>query len=279
MSSRLLNCSITFVVFFLISLSVKAQSLNPAESKKLKPLILTDYHYLEEVDLQSLPFFHLIKSSFAQIGLEPQIRYLPGRRAFAQVLSGEADGALGLTLRSKTRYPSLELINVPLINMAFYRYWRESESPLNPYCLSRVGAFRGHEVLVDIADQESGCKTPTERVYVTRPKQLMAIVAAGRVDYVVSPLLLDEVIREHFLTMGHLTVGHLAQDKVAQDNQSLVRQSEPFLRVDLYMFLAEKNAHLVQVMEQGFRQYMAEHNYKLTIEEQFQIRAQFQAEK
>ncbi len=277
MSSRLINCSITFVVLFVISLSGKAQPLHSAEFKKLTPLILTDYHYLEEVDLQSLPFYKLIQASLSQVGLAPQVRYLPGRRAFAQVLSGEADGALALTLRGKARYPSLELINVPLINMAFYRYWREPENTPNPYCLSRVGAFRGHELLVDIADQESGCKTPTERVYVTRPKQLMAIVAAGRVDYVISPLLLDEVIREHFLTMGHSTMGHLAQGKVAQDTQSLVRQPEPFLRVDLYMYLAEKNAHLVQVMEQGFRQYMAENNYKLTIEEQFQIRAQLQA--
>lgn len=274
MSSRLLKCSITFVVLFVISLSGKTQSLNSAEPKKLTPLILTDYHYLEEVDLQSLPFYDLIQSSFSPLGLEPQIRYLPGRRALAQVLSGEAGGALGLTLRIKARYPSLQLIDVPIINMAFYRYWREHKLTANSYCFSRVGVFRGHEVLADLADQESGCKLPTERVYVTRPKQLMAILAAGRVDYVVSPLLLDDVIQEHYLTLAHL-----AQDKMAQDNQALVRQAEPFLRVDLYMYLAEKNAHLVKLMEQGFRQYMVEHNYKLTIEEQFQIRAQVQAAK
>ncbi len=269
MSSRLLNCSITFVVLFVISLSGKAQPLNSAEPKKLTPLILTDYHYLEEVDLQHLPFNDLIQSTFSRLGLKSQIRYLPGRRALAQVLSGEAGGALGLTLRIKARYPSLQLVDVPIINMAFYRYWREHKLAANSYCFSRVGAFRGHEVLVDLADQESGCKLPTERVYVTRPKQLMAILAAGRVDYVVSPLLLDEVIQLHYVTM----------DDLAEDGQSLVRQSEPFLRVDLYMYLAEKNAHLVQPMEQGFRQYMVEHNYKLTIEEQFQIRAQVQAEK
>jgi hypothetical protein len=279
MPIRSINCSITFVALFVISLSVKAQPLSSTEPKKLTPLILTDYHYLEEVDLQSLPFFHLIQSSFSRLGLEPEIRYLPGRRAFAQVASGEADGALALTLGSKARSSSLQLINVPIINMAFYRYWRDSEAVPNPYCQSRIGAFRGHEALVDLADQKSGCKMPTERVYVTRPKQLMAILAAARVNYVVSPLLLDEVIREHYLTMGHLAQDKVAQDKIAHDNQSLVRQLEPFLRVDLYMYLAEKNAHLVQLMEQGFRQYMAEHNYKLTIEEQFQIRAQLQAEK
>lgn len=169
----------------------------------------------------SSPYAPWLEKALAEVGYEPQIHWLPGRRILNQVSNGVLDGDLA---RSQavvdTHFPHLIRVPAPFGRACYAGYRLESqESQLGTL---QIGVFEGLLQVQKLA-QEHWPKA--QLTVVQSPLKALKMLASKRLTYLLLP---------------PQTKAQLEQIS----GESLVQSTPHIIGFDVYMFLNPRHASL-----------------------------------
>jgi hypothetical protein len=235
----------TFCRSTLIILFIFTPLLSNAQPGPLKPLVLLDLQYLEEINISQYPFYRLLKSSLQAEGYDLELKLMPARRTIEMVRQGKADGLLARF----DDQPGLIKMNEPLLEMSFFTY-TDSTAQFESLCDKRGAMVLGHEGIRKILAAKLGCASLDHQLtFVYRAKQMALMLASGRVDYIAVPHFFPQYLAKYYPGV-------------------LKEASQPFFRGNLFLYLQPQHQELGARLAGVFADAKNNSDYPFRIQEQ-----------
>lgn len=206
---------------------------------RAETLVFSEYGYVKHLGpVEDQPVYRIVSEALARVGYDFEVRFDPVKRAIHDALSGKTDGLLFQPYTLKEMLPRLIRVEFQLFEASIYFYSVQKPEAYD-ICNQRLGMVLGYDDLASQFAQLYECKNPIQPHYGQQLQQMINMIQADRLDWVVAPEVLEPYLN-------------------SEREKPLYRLQESEIKVPLYMYLNERNKHLAEPIAEALKQIYQE---------------------
>jgi hypothetical protein len=203
-------------------------------SIKAETLVFSEFDYINRMgNPEDQIWYEIIEEAVFRIGHDFEVKLESGRRPIHDALSGHSDGLLFQASSFKELFPDLIQVEYQLSVVPLYLYAINKPEQLD-ICNEEVGMLEGFDNFAVRLSTLFNCEKPMQPHYGSYLRQMIMMMQAERLDWVVAPVMMEPFLNAHV-------------------EGDLYRLQASEINIPVFMYLSAHNKHLAVPLAEAIR--------------------------